>query len=133
MRFHARRYFSHHGFCNQMKFLPVAIHTPWQRPAIEGDDGLIGRPARRAVRRGGRGGGGVAGESDMRASGGAAACTRPLTAAAPARMAEPPMRLRREIMTVSSSLLVTSPAAKAGERGFSRFGSVRSAPERRRR
>ena len=49
----------------------------------------------------------------MTASGIAAACTRPLTAAAPASMAEPPMRLRREIMTVSSSLSIDRPRRQA--------------------
>src|SRR6516225_5320828 len=48
----------------------------------------------------------MAGDVVVTTSGMAAACVRPLTAAAPARTAEAPMKLRREIIDISSSLLV---------------------------
>ena len=89
MRLHAGSHLAHDRLGDEMKLLPVAVHAPRQRPAVEGNDRLVGGPARRNERRL------HAGEVEVTASGIAAACTRPLTAAAPARMAEPPMRLRR--------------------------------------
>jgi hypothetical protein len=48
---HAFGEFAHHGLGDEMEFLPVAVHAERQRPAVEGDDGTIIRPALRMQRR----------------------------------------------------------------------------------
>jgi hypothetical protein len=57
MRFHARRDLAHHRFGDQMEFLPVAVHAPWQRPAVQRHHRLVVGPAGRMQRwlHGGRG------------------------------------------------------------------------------
>jgi len=62
---------------------PLSVTTGWYAGPLDGMSG-----------------GCIAGDVVVTASGMAAAWTRPLTAAALARMAEPPIRLRREIMVV---------------------------------
>jgi hypothetical protein len=51
MHGHAGREFALDRLGHQVKFLPVAVHPPRQRPAVQGDDGLIVRTARRNERR----------------------------------------------------------------------------------
>ena len=51
MHGHAGREFALDRLGHQVKFLPVAVHPPRQRPAVQGDDGLIVRAARRNKRR----------------------------------------------------------------------------------
>jgi len=48
---HAGRELAHDWFGDEMELLPVAVHAPGQRPAIERDDRLVVRPARRNERR----------------------------------------------------------------------------------
>ncbi len=39
--FHPFREFAHHGFGDEMEFLPVAVHPPWQRPSVERHDRAV--------------------------------------------------------------------------------------------
>ena len=41
---HARRNLAHHGFGDEVEFLPIAIHFPRQGPAVERRDRLVIRP-----------------------------------------------------------------------------------------
>ena len=47
MRLHAGRDLAHDRLGDEMELLPVAVHAPRQGPAVERDDGLVVRPARR--------------------------------------------------------------------------------------
>ncbi|MBA7716803.1 hypothetical protein ES703_125881 [subsurface metagenome] len=48
---HAFGEFAHHGFGNQMEFLPIAVHAPRQGPAVESDHRPIFGSAARVQRR----------------------------------------------------------------------------------
>ena len=44
MRLHAGRELAHDRLGDEVELLPVAVHAPGQRPAVERDDGLIVGP-----------------------------------------------------------------------------------------
>ena len=81
MRLHAGRDLAHHRLGDEMEFLPVAVHAPRQRPAVQRHHRLIVRPAR------GTSGGCMVLAAVRRRFRNAAACARPLTALAPASTA----------------------------------------------
>ena len=48
---HAVGEFAHHRLGDEMEFLPVAVHAPWQRPAVQRHDRPVIRTAGRMQRR----------------------------------------------------------------------------------